>query len=126
MEWVRLSCIAYVLHTVAAVVQSRKIGGNTIAAALKWPFYRVQSQPVPKPELDVPSSLLVAVVELAFTAWILVGINNWFAARFDGFAFEALTIGAIAVAAVPVLLLSWLASGLVLLVFKVLLKVLTA
>jgi hypothetical protein len=121
-----MSCVAYALHTVVAVVQSLKSGGNAGAAALTWPFYRVRSQAVPRSDLDVPTSLLVAVVELAFTAWVFVAINSWFAARYDGLVFGALTIGAIAVAAVPVLLLSWLVSGLFLLLFEVLFKVLTA
>lgn len=122
LAWIGLGSVAYAIHGLAAFVAAFRTGQDPVAAALNWPLRRVVSQPLPMPAIDVPVSLILALIEMVFTTWVFVTINVWLEQRFDGFAFTAVTIGAIAVAAIPVLLLSWLVGGLAVIVLRMLMR----
>jgi hypothetical protein len=131
-KWIAFVFVAYAFHTVAAVIAAKSKGVYATRTILEWPFLSIRTKLPPSAwlerpadaalfeqqrlTLDVAYSLITTVVEIAFTAWAFVNINDLLAARFTGLLFMALTAIAVVLAAVPALLLSWLLAGLVVLV----------
>src|SRR5437016_2607342 len=122
LAWIGLGFVAYAIHGFAAFVAALRTGQDPVSGALNWPVRRVVSQPVAMPAIDVPISLILALIEIIFTTWVFVSLNVWLEQRFDGLAFTVVTISAIAVAAIPVLLLSWLLGGLAVIVLRILMR----
>ena len=117
--FVGLGVVAYLVQTAAAAVFARSRGRAPIDEAFYWTFTNVRTQPVAVPEVDVPLSFLVSMFQVAFTTLVFVGINAAAEAQFQNVSvFRFWATVAIVIASVPTMVLSWILSGLVVVLLR--------
>jgi hypothetical protein len=128
MDWLALGAAAYAAHAMIQALQDRglirKTGvhvrtGARLRLALLWPLRRVTSTPVQQPVRDAFLSAWVGLVELSVVTIGFVLIYGWLeeSAISEGLLPFAVA-GSLVVAAVPLMLLSWMIAALVILLFR--------